>query len=153
MNVVFNTKTLKVISLFDSPPTTRSDQEILQSMFPQDFKNLSLWNISRNIDRIPIGLSVKLDKSGNPESLLYKGKSLYSSTPEDKEKIRLKTEKEKDKVLSEILPRTLRSSIGLDVIKLWKQSPYTKPEIVKSLTDLQYFSNEKIFPVSWWEPL
>jgi len=151
MNVVFNTKTLKVISLFDSPPpTTRSDQEILQSMFPNDFKNLSLWNISRNIDRIPIGLSVKLDKSGNPESLLYKGKSLYSSTPEDKEKIRLKSEKEKDKILSEILPRTLRSSIGLDVIKLWKQSPYTKPEIVKSLTDLQYFSNEKIFPVSWW---
>jgi glycosyltransferase involved in cell wall biosynthesis len=150
MNVVFNTKTLKVVSLFDAPPVTKSDQEILRSMFPRDFKNLSLWNISRNIDQIPVGLSVKLDKSGNPESIICRGKVLYSSTSEDKEKIRLKTEKEKDKALPQILPRLLRTSITSDLIKLWINSSFTRPDVVKSLKNLEYFSQDTIIPIEWW---
>lgn len=149
MNIIFDNKTLQVVSLCDSTVDVESEQ-ILRSMFPKNFKNFSLWSISRNITQGPIGLSVCLDKDKNPESLIYRKKIIYIATKEDKEKIRLKIKKEQDKILSQVLPRTLRSSIGLDMIKLWKQSPYTKSDIIQSLTNFKYFSEEKIIPLSWW---
>jgi len=149
MNVVFDKRTLRVVSLFDTD-VNRSDQEILQAMFPNEFKNLSLWNIKCSVSHSPVSLSIKFDKDHNPAFLMYKGKVIYTATAEDKAKIQLKTEKEKEAILSQVLPRTLRSSIGTDIIKMWKHSPYTKSDVVQSLNNFKYFLDEKIIPVSWW---
>ena len=40
MNVIFDKRTLRVVSLFDTDVNNKSDQEILQAMFPNEFKNL-----------------------------------------------------------------------------------------------------------------
>lgn len=150
MNVVFDKRSLRVVSLLESDISSKPEQEVLRSMFPRDFAHYVLWNIKENIANCPIGLSVKLDNNSNPESLLYKGKIIYASTAEDKEKIRLKAEKDRDKILTQILPRNLRTSIGSDIIKLWQKSPYTKPEIIQDLLNFSYFSDSKTYPVSWW---
>jgi len=118
-------------------------------MFPHNFSNLNLWFVQGKIKHTPIGLSVKLDSDNLPHSLLFRGKSIYTSTKADKDRILRQNEKDKSKLLSKVLHRSLRSSLSQDVIKMWIESPYTKPEIASSLKNLNYFS-EKIIPMCWW---
>ena len=150
MNIVFDRQTLRVISLFDNNLSHKSDQEILRSMFPNDFNHLSLWSIKQSISKSPVGLSIKLDANNNPESILYKGKIIYTSTKEDKEKILKQNERQKEKILKQTLSRNLSSAINSDIIKLWTDSPYTHPDIIESLRNLKYFSENRIVPIAWW---
>jgi glycosyltransferase involved in cell wall biosynthesis len=149
MNVIFDKKTLRVVSLLDTFISPNSEQEVLQSMFPKDFNRFSLWSIDQNISQGLAGLSIKMDND-RPKFLLYKGKIIYEATKEDDKKRNIRTEKEKDKALSQILPRSIRTSITSSLIKLWINSPFTRPDIVRSLNSLEYFSQDKILPVEWW---
>jgi len=148
MNIVFNKKTLQVMSLLDSD-VSDSSQNILKSMFPGNFNDLNLWNIHGKINRPPIGLTVKMDVNNNPHSLLFRGKEIYISTREDQEKILKQNERDKEKKIEKILPRNLRAAIGSEIIRLWIDSPYTHADIVKSLRDFNFFSDNRIIPVRW----
>ncbi len=149
MNIVFDKKTLKVVSSFDNKLTKMSDSDILKQMFPNRFENLSLWQIDQKIDYNLINLRVKLDNEKNPEVLIYNKKEVYRRTEDEKRCLQDKKNEENRLKLSRIMPRTLRSSMGYDMIKMWIGSSYTHPYISESLKDLEYFS-ERIMPVSWW---
>jgi len=149
MNLVFDKKTLRALSVFDNS-LIDSPEEILKQMFPNDFAHLSLWNIEKNINYNLLHLSIELDTDKNPEVLFYRGKEVYRCSEGEKKKREEKRIQESKKVLATVLPRTLRSSISSEVIKLWVNSPYTSPSVSKSLGNFEYFSEKKIMPVVWW---
>jgi len=152
MNIVFDRKTLKVVSLLDADTPWGNNQDALRSMFPNDFYNLDSWFIRKKISQIPIGLSIRLDENKNPNALIFKGKEIYKATKEDTENALRRLSKEKEKALSSIIPRTLRSSIGTDLVGFWSSSRYTLPNIVSDLKSFRYFSDGEIIPVTWGGP-
>lgn len=150
MNLVFYKDSLKVLSLFDNHSLTGSDEDILKSMFPKDFKKLSLWQIESSIAYNPCHLKIKMDEEDNPEILLYRGKEVYKRSNEDEKRQEKQKIKNVKKILGEILPRGLFRSVGSDIIKLWVGSPYTDPCISKSLQSFDYFIKKPVMPVLWW---
>jgi len=149
MNIVFDKKTLKVVSSFDKKLNEISEIDFLKQMFPNNFINLSLWQIDKNINCGLMNLRVELDKEKNPEILFFKNKEVYRRTEEDKKRLENQKNEEKKRILTEVMPRTLRSSMNFDIIKMWGNSPYTHPAISDSLKDFKYFQN-RIMPISWW---
>lgn len=149
MNLVFDKKSLRVITVFDNTLADSSDT-ILRQMFPDNFKNLSLWNIDENINYNPMQLSVTLDEGKNPELLLYRGEEVYKCSEDEKKKRKERQIEEGKRILATVLPRTLRSSISSDIVKLWINSPYTSPAVAQKLHNFEYFSEKKIMPVWWW---
>jgi len=126
MNIVFDRKTLKVVSLLDNEAEWGNSQDVLKSMFPRDFQNLGHWFVKKKISNVPIGLSIKLDEEGHPTTLLYRGKEVYRISEQEKNKQNLLNHKK---------------SLELDGIFLGKElsdflikSPYTK---TKTSIDLQ----------------
>ena len=152
MNLVFDKKTLRVISVFDGNTYTQSEEQFLKSMFPLDFNNLSLWQFKQDIHLNPVHLRIQLDDDGSPESILFKGKVVYKSPKEEKQKYNDKIMEKKRNDLTQKLPKSLLRSITPDTIKLWANSPRTLPFVSKSLRSLDYFTDQKIMPVSWWGP-
>ena len=152
MNLVFDRNTLRVVSLFDGNSLKSSEEDVLKSMFPQDFNHLQLWKINQQINKSPLHLSVSLDDDRNPETLFYKDAEIYRSTEKDKEKFREEKLKAKRKLLESKMPKRLLRSIGTDTIKMWVSSANTIPSVAKSLKDFQYFWDKEIMPVSWWGP-
>ena len=148
MNLVYNKKNLRIISIFDHK-ITADNQTVLKSMFPENFQDLSLWSIDKNIEYPIMNLTIKLDQEGNPKSILYKNKIVYTATIENEEKSKQLKEKQKEDIIAQFIPRNLRSSFGSDILKVWTSSTYTKPDIAKSLKNLDYFS-QKVTPVLWW---
>lgn len=151
MNLIFDKKTFKVISLFDNV-INGDDDAILKRSFPNDFSNLGLWRIEKNITKNLSHLTIKMDDNNNPDILLYKSQEIYRRSEKEKEKEREKKLKDVRLMLAQLLPRTLRSSINFDIVKLWIGSNKTSPSIAKSLKTLDYFSDEKITPVMWSGP-
>ena len=90
MNFVFDKKTLRVVSIFDDNPSMDSEKNILAKMFPDKYKNLSLWSINKSFNCNLLHLKVMLDEDGNPDILLYRGKEIYKCSKEEKEKIQKK---------------------------------------------------------------
>ena len=152
MNLVFDKKTLKVISLFDSDFLITSEENLLKSMFPKSFRSLSVWQIGNKIYHNPIHLKICLDKDDNPEILTYKGKQIYKITNNEKQIQIVKIEKEKRKIAEKTLPKSLLRSIGNGTIKMWANSIHTCPKIAESLKNFEYFLERKIKPISWWGP-
>lgn len=152
MNLVFDKNTLKVISTFDGNFCASSEEIALKQMFPNDFKNLALWQINKNINFPPVHLFVRLGEDKNPDVLIYKGREVYRRSKEDKIKAQEKRIEDGKKILFQILPKELRSPFRSDIIGLWKNSSYTNKTIVNSLGDFSYFSAKKILPVTWWGP-
>jgi len=149
MNLVFDKNTLKVVSAFDNS-FSGTAEDLLKSMFPQNYTSLSLWIISIKIHQNPMFLSVKLDENKNPDILFYKGREIYRASQEEKikaEDLRLERGRE---ALAQLLPRVLRTSVNQDIIKLWSTSPYTDKPIVNSLKSFDYFLDQKTIPASWW---
>jgi glycosyltransferase involved in cell wall biosynthesis len=152
MNFVFDKKSLKVISVFSDSNSTREGDVILKEMFPNRFRELSLWNIKKDFSYNPIHLQVSLDKEDNPDILLYKGQEIYKCSEEEKKERQNKRIAEATKRMSSILPRNLRYSITSGITKFWGQSIYTKPYVSKKIKSFEYFAEKTIMPVSWWGP-
>ena len=152
MNLIYNKETLRVVSLFDHASTKDVDDQMIKEMFPTDFQKLSLWQINSQINYNPVHLKVKLDKNKNPDELTFKNKVIYKGNKEDKKLNDKKELKRRKKELEKTIPKDLLRSIRPDTIKLWTKSLYTEPKIAKSLSNYQYFYDEKILPVSWWGP-
>jgi len=150
MNLVFDKNTLRVVSLFDNVIMSESDNDVLRSMFPSTFDNISIWSVDAKISQNPVHLSIRLDKYHNPEAIVYKNRPIYVCTEDDKKKILDKRLKEKERFLSGVLPKNLVRSLESGIIKLWLSSPYTLPSTSQSLRTLDHFFEKKILPVSWW---
>lgn len=151
MNLVFDKKTLKVVSLFDN--TFREpDEEILKAMFPYSFKEMAIWKIDYKVYHNPTVLSVKLDKNDDPEKLVLGNKIIYKRTNAEKEKLDKGKISRKREDLEGKITKSLLRSIGRETINIWIKSVHTKPKIAKSLINFQYFWDKEIMPVSWWGP-
>lgn len=149
MNIVFDKKTLKVVSVFnhfvDNDPT-----EALRKMFPSNWNSLSIWTIGKDVNQPAIFLRVQIDKDGLPDTLLFKNKVVFKYTEEEKKKSLEKRLEREGQTLLNLLPKTLRHSMSKDIIELWARSPFTKPEIASSMRTMRYFFDNRTFPVMWW---
>jgi glycosyltransferase involved in cell wall biosynthesis len=152
MNIVFDKKTLKVLSLFDNDFAVTDDQKMLKSMFPDKFNEILLWQIEVKINYNPCHLKVQLDADGDPQFLLCKGKTVYSRSEENKKNQSKQKFKTVKRTLQKIFSRGFFNSMGDEVIKLWMQSPYTDTSISASMCNYDYFFEKEILPVSWWGP-
>jgi len=152
MNFVFDKKSLWVISVFDDNALVASPEDILGQMFPDRFKQLSLWTINKNFNYNLIHLTVQLDKEKSPDILLYKGKEIYKCSDEEKKERKKKLMKDGVKALSKFLPRSIRSTVNTRITKFLANSPYTKHAVAKKISNFEYFAEKDIMPVSWWGP-
>lgn len=152
MNIVYNKNSLRVVSLLDSVCVNNSGEIMLRKMFPYSFQNFSIWNINKSFNFNPIHLRVELDEEKHPDILFFKNKAIYRLSEEEKRRIEAQKIEDGKKVLSSFLPRTLRSYLGTDIVKMWVDFPYTLPGIRSSLKNYQYFSDGLISPVIWSGP-
>lgn len=152
MNIVFDKSSLKVISLLNSDCIKNTEETMLQKMFPNNFKNLSIWHIDKSFNLNPVYLKIEVDEDKNPDMLLFKNKMVYKRSEEERKKNEVKRIEEGKKALSSFLPRTLRSSLGTDILRMWSEFPYTLTSIKSSIKDYQYFSDGKLSPVIWSGP-
>jgi len=128
MNIIYDRKTLKVISLLNNTFYV-SGNKILQQMFPKNFDNLAIWQIDKNIDYNLIHLGVKINERGNPCSLYYRGKEIY----------KLSEQQEQQEKLGVGIDKTLMASDGIIIKKEFSDflmtSPYTKKETAINFSD------------------
>lgn len=122
MNVVFDKKTLRVVYTFDNKLIIKSETDILKTIFPTNYYDLSLWEIDKKINHNILYLKVELDDNDCPQRLLYKGKEIYKISEE----------------LVRIRNKNKKRIITIDGINLKKElsdflisSPYTKSETIK----------------------
>jgi glycosyltransferase involved in cell wall biosynthesis len=140
MNIVYNRESLKVISVFDHPISSDSEDNILSKMFPVNHASLALWKINKKINCIPVHLKVRLDKDLLPESLHFRDKEIYRRTEEDK-KIQ-KDKHSKDLITSNGI--VLGKALSEFLIK----SPYTKKKTAEDLSN-GLVPYQHAIPVTW----
>ena len=122
MNIVFDKKTLKVLSVFDNI-VAMSEELFLKQMFPDNFSNLGLWNINKSINLNIVWLSVAVDKNGNPNVLKYKKKTIYKAP----------IAKENNSFNDKILISSKNIILGKDLSHFLITSPYTKKKTAEDL--------------------
>lgn len=150
MYIIFEKRTNRVRSVFEGN-TLSNSEDLLRSMFPNDFKDVALWNVREHISHNPVYLKVSLDGDGNPEKLLFNGKPIYVVGEEEKQENEEKKLKEKKSKIEVKLSKRFLKSISFDVMRMWSRSQYTDPSILPSIQNLDYFQ-EELLPVQWWGP-
>ena len=151
MNLVFDKKSLRVISFFNND-LPGSDKHILRSMFP-DKSSLGLWRIDDfEITHNPVHLTITFDKRNHPFALLYKGKEIYRCSKKEKGRLKAIDESNQRVELEKAMPKGLMNSISADVMKLWMGFPHTEKKVANALQTFDYFKEAPVMPVSWWGP-
>lgn len=151
MKLIFNKKNLTVVSLFDDDSFYDIDKW-LQSVYPNNYQQLDVLQINGKIFSNPVGLNIKMDSNGRPESILYKNKVIYKCSNDERKEQEERIQKTRKKKAEKKVSRTLLRSITSDVTNMWTSSPRTCPSIIDSLKSFKYFTDQKIIPISWWGP-
>lgn len=151
MQIIFNKKTLKVVSTISGNFLIKTNcEKVLRSMFPDSYWDLRLWDVDKQLRINPTKTTVVLDKDGYPDSL-FDGKNLiYKENREIKQENRQKELEDNKKKLSKILPGSLCKSLDQSIINFWTRLPYTLPKISSSLQNATYFQEKSIVPILWW---
>ena len=152
MNIIFDKKTLRVVSLFESSSITDNEEQVLKNMYPSDYKKMGIWSIAAQIDKNPIHLKVEVDKDKDPSILKFKGEVLYEASPKEKEAKEKKKMEVRRKAIEQKVSKSLLRSVNNEMLKLWMSSRLTETSICQSLRNFEYFSDKELLPISWWGP-
>ena len=124
MNLIFDKKTLKVISLFDNKLSSKTETAVLKQMFPTNYENLYLWTIEKSFNHNIMCLRVEIDENNYPQALFYKDKEIYRMSNDQKE---LRYGK-KNLVVSGGI------NLGKKLSDFLISSPYSKDKTVENLS-------------------